>query len=82
MFNLISSLTTKKLMKTIIKGTINDIVIIPKHLKSFSFSFAAEMKTPIIEPKNIIPEIMNIHPYTSVMIIYHIVTITYYYIEF
>jgi len=34
-------------MKTIIKGTNNKIIITPKPLKSFSFSLAAEINTPM-----------------------------------
>ena len=64
-------------MKTTIRGTINDIIITPKHLKSLTLSFAAEMNTPMREPKKITPEMMNIHPYKSTMIISPIFGIIY-----
>lgn len=52
-----------------IKGINNETIITPMPLKSFSFSLAAEINTPIMDMKKITPEMVKTHPYTSVMIL-------------
>jgi hypothetical protein len=59
-------------MKTIIKGIISETIITPIPLKNFSFSFAADINIPIIEMKKITPEIKNIQPYKSTIIMYRV----------
>lgn len=55
-------------MKTIVKGINSEIIIIPNTLTGFSLSFATETNTPIIERKNMIPEILKIQPYKTIII--------------